>query len=109
MAGEPPATLSVFPSLLAGRFPELVASEWRLERHAVDAVELPAGRLGGVELRLSRDGEWMAYLFAADPPHRLLRLSRSDGTDYRLAKCERIPYWQMNRPGGEQWLPEAVR
>ena len=51
----------------------------------------------------------MAYLFAAESPHRLLRLTLSDGSDYRLARCERIPYWQMTRPGGELWLPEAVR
>ena len=107
--GGAPSSVLVFPSLLAGRFPELSAQQWRLSRRTVDDVDLPAGTFSGVELRLSRGDEWLTYLFAADSPHQLLRLSRSDGSDYRLAKCERIPYWRMTRPGSEQWLPEAVR
>jgi len=109
VAGEAPVTLLVFPSLLAGRLPQLEAADWRLERRQVEALDLPAGSLSGVELRLSRGDEWMVYVFAARSPHRLLRLTRSDGSDYRLARCERIPYWQMTRLGDEQWLPEAVR
>jgi hypothetical protein len=107
--GEVPASLRVFPSLLAGRYPPLEADEWRLTRSESSGVELPAGTFAGVELRLDRGDDWMAYLFAAESPHRLLRLTRSDGSDYRLAKCERIPYWQMTRPGGELWLPDTVR
>jgi len=109
VAGDAPVSVWVFPSLLAGRFPVLEAAEWRLTRRETDGVELPAGTFSGVELRLSRNGEWLAYLFATDLPHQLLRITRSDGSDYRLAKCERIPYWRMTRPGGEQWLPQAVR
>ncbi len=109
VAGEPPAAVSVFPSLLAGRFPELTAGEWQLSRRRLDGVELPAGSFAGVELRLSRGDAWIAYLFTPEPPHLLLRLTRSDGTDYRLARCERIPYWRMNGPGGEAWLPASVR
>ena len=109
VTGELPPAIEVFPSLLAGRFPELAAGEWRLTRRAVEAVELPAGVFSGVELRLSRGADWSTYLFAAEPPHQLLRLRRGDGSDYRLAKCERIPYWRMSRPGGESWLPASVR
>jgi len=43
------------------------------------------------------------------PPHRLLRFERDDGTVYRMAKCERIPYWSMHDPGGEAWWPEGLR
>jgi hypothetical protein len=109
VVGEAPATVRVFPSLLAGRFPRLEADEWRLARREVAGVELPRGPMSGIELRLSRGDDWQAYVFAAESPHRLLRLTRSDGSDYRLARCERIPYWQMTRPEGEEWLPEAVR
>ena len=51
----------------------------------------------------------MAYQFSSESPHPLVRLERSDGTVYRLAKCERTAYWQQTRPGGEEWLPESVR
>jgi hypothetical protein len=67
----------------------------------------------GVEIRLSRrlkqETESMAYTFDEKAPHRLLRLDRSDGTVYSLAKCERIAYWGMHDPGDAAWLPEAAR
>ncbi len=109
VTGELPASLSVFPTLMAGRFAPLQPAAFALSRRQVSGVELPVGEVSGVELRLERGGDWMSYLFSADPPHELLALGRSDGTEYRLARCERIPYWRMNGPGSEAWLPPTVR
>lgn len=100
VAGQPPATLSVFPSLMQSRFPELEAASWNVEKRAVRT---------GVEIRLTREQDSLAYTFERESPHRLLRFERQDGTVYSLAKCERIPYWEMHDPGGEAWLPESVR
>lgn len=100
VTGEAPAELTVFPSLMQSRFPDLEPAVWKVVRKSVE---------GGVEIRLSRGDGSMAYTFDARAPHRLLRLDRSDGTVYSLAKCERIAYWGMHDPGGEAWLPEAVR
>jgi hypothetical protein len=104
VTGEVPATLTVFPSLMQSRFPELEPAAWKVARKSVG---------GGVEIRLSRRlnemDESMVYTFDVQPPHRLLRLDRSDGTVYSLAKCERIAYWGMHDPGDAAWLPEAVR
>jgi hypothetical protein len=108
VAGRAPASLEVFPSLLAGRFPELKPARYRVERRETLA-ETPAGRTPGVEIRLTRGPSALAYTFEREPPYRLLRFEREDGTAYRLAKCERIPYWQMNRPGDEAWLPRSAR
>jgi hypothetical protein len=107
--GEAPATLSVFPSLLTGRFPDLVAASYRLSRRPLAEVAVPGGTAAGVELRLERGDHFLSYAFAAEAPHRLLRLSRDDGTEYRLAKCERLAYWTMNVPGGEGWYPDGLR
>lgn len=100
VAGPAPATLAVFPSLMQSRFPELEAAVWEVEKKDVQA---------GVEIRLTRGRESLAYTFAKESPHRLLRFERQDGTVYSLARCERIPYWEMHDPGGEAWLPESVR
>jgi len=51
----------------------------------------------------------LTYTFDKREPYSLLRLEREDGTVYRMAKCERIPYWQMHDPGGEAWLPAGTR
>lgn len=100
VAETPPATLSVFPSLMQSKFPELEAASWTVEKRDVQA---------GVEIRLARGQESLAYTFDKETPHRLLRFERQDGTVYSLAKCERIPYWEMHDPGGEAWLPPSLR
>jgi hypothetical protein len=109
LAGPAPAELTVFPSLLAGRYPGLAPAAYRLRRSPAPRVEVPAGVFAGVELRLENRDGWMSYTFEDRAPFRLLALARSDGTRYRLAKCERLAYWTMHDPGGEEWLPERVR
>jgi len=109
VGGECPGSLGVFPSLLMGRYAQLAPVLWTLRRTSVATVVVPAGTFDGVSLRLEHAGQWLEYVFEAAAPHRLLRLTREDGTEYRLAKSERIPYWSMHDPGGEQWLPAGVR
>ncbi|HEX3129784.1 MAG TPA: hypothetical protein VH394_20785 [Thermoanaerobaculia bacterium] len=100
VTGKVPAELTVFPSLMQSRLPDLKPAVWKVERRSVER---------GIEIRLSRGGESMAYTFDARAPHRLLRLDRSDGTVYSLAKCDRIASWGMHDPGDAAWLPEAAR
>ncbi len=77
VTGKAPAELTVVP---ASR-PDLKPAVWKVERKSVQ---------GGVEIRLQRGDDSMAYTFDAQAPHRLLRLDRGDGTVYALAKCDRI-------------------
>jgi hypothetical protein len=117
VAGEAPATLSVFPSLMAGRFPNLTPVSYQVEKREVPAVTTPEGTFPGVEIRLSSRARLgagappssLAYTFAREAPYTLLRFEREDGTVYERVKCERIPYWDMHDPGGEAWLPAEVR
>lgn len=97
--GAAPDTLSIFPSLLNGAFPRLAPARYRVEKRS-----LPEG----VEIRLTHGDSVLAYTFDPQPPHRLLRFEREDGTVYRMAKCERIPYWKMHNPGDEGWWPEPL-
>lgn len=108
VAGPVPATLRVFPSLLASRLPELAARSYSIERAPAE-VTVPAGRFAAVELRLLGEGGPLVYQFEAAPPHRLLALRHADGTAYRLVKSERLAYWQMHAPGDEAWLPPGLR
>lgn len=103
VTGDAPAELTVFPSLMQAKFPELEPAVWKVARKSVESG------VGGVEIRLSHGDQSMAYTFDARAPHRLLRLDRTDGTVYSLAKCERLAYWEMHNPGDEAWLPAAVR
>jgi hypothetical protein len=70
---------------------------------------VPAGVLAATEIRLRGEGWDLTYAFDERGSHRLLRHTRHDGTEYRLLKCERIPYWTMHDPGGEAWLPEGFQ
>lgn len=109
VAAAPPGELSVFPSLMMGRYADLEPAAYRVRRGGPERVSVPAGEFEGIELRLENRDGWLAYTFETAPPHRLLVHERSDGTRYELAKCDRLAYWSMHDPGGEDWLPEAVR
>ncbi|HVT60544.1 MAG TPA: hypothetical protein VHR45_19380 [Thermoanaerobaculia bacterium] len=130
VAGSAPAFLAVFPSLLNARFADFAPQIYSLERRTVPAglAGVPAAAEGAaglaavpgaagaardpiptVEIRLSKEPFQLTYAFERQPPHRLLRFERQDGTVYRMVKCERLAYWQMNEPGAEAWLPPAVR
>lgn len=109
VAGDAPAKLEVFPSLLAGRFAELAPATYRVEKRDAGRVSTPGGAFEAVELRLTNGPSTLSYTFEKATPHRLLRFEREDGTRYELARCERIPYWEMHGPGDEAWLPEGVR
>jgi hypothetical protein len=97
---EPPASLTVFPALMTSRFASHEPRRYRVEKRPAD---------GGVELRLTDGAAFLSYVFEAEAPHRLLRFERDDGTVYKLAKCDRLAYWEMAGPGQEAWLPERVR
>jgi hypothetical protein len=128
VTGIPPYSLDVFPSLLAGRYADLGLKSYRLERRPATVTAVEAAALGpslpgasapgsggaaappaAIEMLLTSGRARLSYTFESQLPHRLLRFERDDGTTYRLAKCGRIPYWQMHDPGGESWLPPAVR
>jgi hypothetical protein len=107
--GRPPHTLDVFPLLLMGRYSRLEPVRYAVARHEVKSIEVPAGRFSGVEIELRAGDERLRYIFDEAPPHQLLLFKQSNGTEYRLSKSERIPYWQMHNPGDEAWWPELMR
>jgi hypothetical protein len=106
---RPPATLSIFPSLLMGRFGQLAPRTMRVDRAAPKPLTVPAGTFRAIEIRVYDDDLSLAYAFEVAPPHRLVHFRSSDGTEYRLAKGERLPYWEQHDPGGEAWLPAHLR
>jgi hypothetical protein len=109
VGGEAPGSLEVFTPLLESRLAELRAYTWHLEREPIDAARVPAGEFAAVSITLRRQDETMTWIFDATFPHVLLRYRASDGTEYRLAKVERLPYWSQHQPGGEEWYPAALR
>lgn len=108
LEGPLPAFVEVFPSLMTGRFPDLRSTRFELGR-APGSRTTPAGTFETIEIELRESSRSMTYSFARESPHPLVHYEDSEGSSYRLAKCERIPYWRMNQPGGEDWLPQAVR
>jgi hypothetical protein len=104
-----PAAIQVFPSLMAGRFTDSSVRTMQLKRTPQKSVVVPAGKFPGVEIRLQDAAGFLAYTFEAEPPHRLLLFRSGDGTEYRLAKGERLKYWEQHGPGGEAWLPPEQR
>jgi hypothetical protein len=108
VTGDLPGQLSVFPTLMAGRFPSLKAATFKLSRKSGLQLKVPAGEFTTTAITLEGAGGGTFY-FNEQSPHPLVKMERDNGTRYELARCERIPYWSMAGPGGESWLPEQVR
>jgi hypothetical protein len=107
--GNLPPSLTVFPSLMAGRFSQLAPLGYAASRRSFPSLRVPAGTFAGVEIRLTREDRFLSYVFEDQPPFRLVRFEREDGTEYRLAKAERIAYWEMHRLGDGDWIPPGLR
>jgi hypothetical protein len=94
---------------MLGRFKDSSVRTMTLKRTPQKSVEVPAGKFTGVEIRLQDASGFLAYTFEAEAPHRLLLFQSGDGTEYRLAKGERLKYWEQHDPGDEAWLPPERR
>ena len=70
-------------------------------------VTVPAGRFEvdvySVEIA---DGRRLGFEIEAAPPFRLVRQTGPDGEELALRGSTRLPYWQLNAPGGEKHLKE---
>ncbi len=107
--GDPPESLQVLPLLLAGRFGTL-QPEWFQARKGKELSHtVPAGTFTAIEIVLQNGVRELTYTFEAAAPHRLLRYRAQDGTEYRLAKVERLAYWTLHKPGDESWWPAHLR
>ena len=52
------------------------------------------------------DGRKLGFEIESASPHRLIRQTGPDGEELTLSGSTRLPYWQLNAPGGEQHLKE---
>ncbi|MFT7616430.1 MAG: hypothetical protein ACI97A_000051 [Planctomycetota bacterium] len=110
MTGELPTSISVFPSLMAGRLPRLEPTTFSVERKLDVTVKTAAGTFNTVSFTLSYGRENRVFQFDSTAKGRtLVRFRHSNGTEYTLAKTERMPYWQMNGPADEAWWPKRLR
>ena len=102
------ATVPFLPSLLRARL-EHRPLAWGRATIALtadtDEVEVPAGRF---EVRTwtvtPEDGPQATYQIEAASPHRLVRWATDAGELAELRGSERLAYWKLNGPGGEESL-----
>jgi hypothetical protein len=74
---------------------------------ATRPLSVPAGRFEVTAYTVTTaDGRVLGFEFEAAPPHRLVRQTGPDGEELVLRGSTRLPYWQLNAPGGERHLKE---
>lgn len=74
---------------------------------ATRPVSVHAGRFDVTAFTVeTADGRTLGFEFEAAPPYRLVRQAGPDGEELTLRGSTRLPYWQLNAPGGEQHLKE---
>jgi hypothetical protein len=70
-------------------------------------VAAPAGRFEvDVYTVETADGRKLSFEIESAPPFRLVRQTGPDGEELVLRGSARLPYWQLNVPGGEKHLKE---
>ena len=52
------------------------------------------------------DGRTLTFAIENAAPHRLVRQTGSGGEELALTGSKRLPYWQLNGPGGERYLED---
>ena len=107
--GDPPESLQVLPLLLAGRFKTLQPEWFQVRKGKELSHTVPAGTFTAIDIVLHNSENTRTYTFEAAAPHRLLRFRTQDGTEYRLAKVDRLAYWTLHAPGDESWWPAHLR
>lgn len=109
-AGEP-VTVPLLTSLERSRLAHvpLAWEEVELSRSAeTREVTVPAGTFEVGEARAvvrGSEGErtW-TFLVETAPPHRIVAWETSDGERAELRGSDRLAYWKLNAPGGEEHL-----
>jgi hypothetical protein len=106
-AGEK-KTVPFLPSQLEARFSHVKAQwgEATVERAASGApVKTVLGTVGAVRWTLAvRGGETTTFTVEAAAPHRILAWSSTSGEAATITGSARLPYWELNQPGGEASL-----
>jgi hypothetical protein len=103
-------TVPFLPSLLWARFNHrpLAWTKATLARAPTTRpATVPAGRFEVTAYTVTTaDGRTLVFEIEAAPPHRLVRQTGPDGEELALRGSARLPYWQLNAPGGERYLKE---
>jgi hypothetical protein len=103
-------TVPFLPSLLWARFNHR-ALAWTkatiVRAAATRPATVPAGRFEVTAYTVATaDGRTLGFELEARPPYRLVRQTGPDGEELALRGSTRLPYWQLNAPGGERHLKE---
>jgi hypothetical protein len=70
-----------------------------------ESLTVPAGTFAAERREVAvKDGRTWTFWTERDEPHRLLKWSCSDGEEAQLLGSDRLKYWELNAPGGEQYL-----
>ena len=78
----------------------------RISRSATTrSRSVPAGRFEVSSYSVeTSDGRTLGFEVETAPPYRLVRQTGPDGEELVLRGSTRLPYWQLNGPGGEKYL-----
>lgn len=102
-------TVPLIASLLRVRLshkPIAIADATIERRPGSETVKTPAGSFAVITYQVTLAGDRGAYQFEAAPPHRLVRYAWESGEEALLRGSARLPYWQLNQPGGESYLKQ---
>jgi len=101
-------SVPLLPSLLHARLEHkpLAWTTAEIARSAATSkLKVPAGSYEVTTYEVVvADGRKLTFAIEAQPPYRLVRQTGANGEELVLTGSTRLPYWQLNKPGGEAHL-----
>jgi hypothetical protein len=70
-----------------------------------EEVSVPAGKYNCYLVTVSHSAGKDSYWLEAQFPHRLIKWVAFNEDRHELIDSKKLPYWELNQPGGEKYLP----
>jgi hypothetical protein len=101
-----PVEISLIASQISSKAEKPELSPAKIKLIGNREIEVPAGRFTCqfVEVAHSRgkDQLWFESSF----PFRMIKWETFNQDSYELLASEKLAYWELNKPGGEKYLPD---
>jgi hypothetical protein len=97
--------LRLIPGQINSKGPKPEVQSAILRAVGEQSLTTPAGKFQTLRWELKAgDTAPDVYYTAPEFPYLLVGWDKPDGGSYRLKWTQRLPYWQLNQPGGERYL-----
>lgn len=102
--GEP-FEIPLLPSQISSRVQKPTFSIATVNLINSEEIRVPAGSFLCNIVEVSHSGGTDLFWFESDFPQRMIKWNTFNQDSYELLDSKNLAYWELNKPGGEEYLP----